>query len=100
MIEILNPSNNTDIISNIQNLNINSDKEKEQVQKNINNNLNNNWWYPSKNGKKRILWAGTHIHQSNGYSRVMYYITKYLGAYDDIELTIYGFQSKSDIFKK
>uniref|UniRef100_A0A6C0CEG7 Glycosyl transferase family 1 domain-containing protein n=1 Tax=viral metagenome TaxID=1070528 RepID=A0A6C0CEG7_9ZZZZ len=93
MIEILNPSNNTDIISNIQNLNINSDKEKEQVQKNINNNLNNNWWYPSKNGKKRILWAGTHIHQSNGYSRVMYYITKYLGAYDDIELTIYGFQN-------
>jgi len=51
------------------------------------------WWYPSKNGKKRILWAGTHIHQSNGYSRVMYYITKYLGNYDDIELTIYGFQN-------
>jgi len=90
MIEILNPSNNTDIISNIQNLNINSDKEKEQVQKIINN---NSWWYPPKNGKKRILWAGTHIHQSNGYSRVMYYITKYLGAYDDIELTIYGFQN-------
>jgi len=53
----------------------------------------NGWWYPSKNGKKRILWAGTHIHQSNGYSRVMYYITKYLGNYDDIELTIYGFQN-------
>jgi glycosyltransferase involved in cell wall biosynthesis len=51
------------------------------------------WWYPSRNGKKRILWAGTHIHQSNGYSRVMYYITKYLGNYDDIELTIYGFQN-------
>jgi glycosyltransferase involved in cell wall biosynthesis len=90
MIEIINPSNNSDIISNIQNLNINSDKEKEQVQKIINN---NSWWYPPKNGKKRILWAGTHIHQSNGYSRVMYYITKYLGAYDDIELTIYGFQN-------
>lgn len=54
---------------------------------------NNNWWYPSKNGKKRILWAGTHILQSNGYSRVMYYIAKYLGNYDDIELTIYGFQN-------
>jgi glycosyltransferase involved in cell wall biosynthesis len=52
-----------------------------------------NWWYPPKNGKKRILLAGTHIHQSNGYSRVMYYITKYLGNYEDIELTIYGFQN-------
>ena len=57
------------------------------------NNNNNNWWFPSKNGKKRILWAGTHILQSNGYSRVMYYITKYLGNYEDIELTIYGFQN-------
>ena len=51
-------------------------KEKEEII------INNNWWYPSKNGKKRILWAGTHIHQSNGYSRVMYYITKYLGNYE------------------
>jgi glycosyltransferase involved in cell wall biosynthesis len=63
----------------------------------INNDLslnnNNGWWFPSKNGKKRILWAGTHILQSNGYSRVMYYITKYLGKYEDIELTIYGFQN-------
>jgi len=60
---------------------------------NISSNDNNSWWFPSKNGKKRILWAGTHIHQSNGYSRVMYYIAKYLGNYDDIELTIYGFQN-------
>jgi glycosyltransferase involved in cell wall biosynthesis len=60
---------------------------------NNNTNVANGWWYPSKNGKKRILWAGTHIHQSNGYSRVMYYIAKYLGNFDDIELTIYGFQN-------
>ena len=60
----------------------------------INPTLNkSSWWYPSKNGKKRILWAGTHIHQSNGYSRVMYYIAKYLGNFEDIELTIYGFQN-------
>jgi glycosyltransferase involved in cell wall biosynthesis len=54
---------------------------------------NKNWWYPSKNGKKRIMWCGTHPIQSNGYSRVMYYIGKYLGQYKDIELTIYGFQN-------
>jgi len=52
-----------------------------------------NWWKPSSNGKKRIMWCGTHPIQSNGYSRVMYYIGKYLGKYKDIELTIYGFQN-------
>ena len=65
----------------------------EVKENNENNTIFNSWWYPSKNGKKRILWAGTHVHQSNGYSRVMYYIAKYLGNYDDIELTIYGFQN-------
>ena len=86
----------------ITNTNTNNDiiEVKEEVITNININepkqeiiSNTKWWYPSKNGKKRILWAGTHIHQSNGYSRVMYYITKYLGNYEDIELTIYGFQN-------
>ena len=52
-----------------------------------------NWWKPSSNGKKRIMWCGTHPIQSNGYSRVMYYIGKYLAKYKDIELTIYGFQN-------
>lgn len=53
-----------------------------------------NWWYPSKNGKKRIMLCGTYpIGASNGYSKVVYYISKYLGIYDDIELTIYGFQN-------
>ena len=51
------------------------------------------WWKPSSNGKKRIMWCGTHPIQSNGYSRVMYYIGKYLAKYKDIELTIYGFQN-------
>ena len=54
---------------------------------------NQKWWYPSLNGKKRIMWCGTHPVQTNGYSRVMYYIGKYLGKYKDIELTIYGFQN-------
>jgi glycosyltransferase involved in cell wall biosynthesis len=56
-----------------------------------------NWWYPSKNGNKRIMWCGTHPIQSNGYSRVMYYISKYLGKYKDIELTIYGFQNFNNV---
>lgn len=54
---------------------------------------NDNWWYPSKTGNKRIMLCGTHpIGQTNGYSRVMYYISKYLGEKTDIDLTIYGFQ--------
>lgn len=45
-------------------------------------------------GKTRVLFCGTYpIGQSNGYSRVVYYIAKYLGLKDDIKLTIYGFQN-------
>jgi hypothetical protein len=97
---ILNNNSKKEVITNT---NTNTNTINEPKQEVITNNdiievkeeiiSNNNWWYPSKNGKKRILWAGTHIHQSNGYSRVMYYITKYLGNYEDIELTIYGFQN-------
>jgi len=65
----------------------------EETKKEIVEETKKEWWYPSKNGKKRILWCGTHPIQSNGYSRVMYYIAKYLGTYEDIELTIYGFQN-------
>jgi glycosyltransferase involved in cell wall biosynthesis len=55
---------------------------------------NGNWWKPSANGKKRIMLCGTYpIGTSNGYSKVVYYISKYLGTYDDIELTVYGFQN-------
>jgi glycosyltransferase involved in cell wall biosynthesis len=84
----VNANDNANVNANV-NVNVNAND-------NVNDNVNindNNWWYPSVNGKKRILWAGTHIHQSNGYSRVMYYITKFLGSYEDIELTIYGFQN-------
>jgi len=52
------------------------------------------WWYPSRNGKKRIMLCGTYpVGASNGYSKVVYYISKYLGIYEDIELTVYGFQN-------
>ena len=57
----------------------------------------NNVATESKDGKSdklRVMLCGTYpIGQSNGYSRVVYYIAKYLGKYDDIKLTIYGFQN-------
>lgn len=49
---------------------------------------------PSEPRKTRVMFCGTYpIGQSNGYSRVVYYVSKYLGVKDDIELTIYGFQN-------
>ena len=50
-------------------------------------------------GQLRVLFCGTYpIGQSNGYSRVVYYIAKYLGAKQDIALTIYGFQNFQQTF--
>lgn len=44
--------------------------------------------------KIRVLFCGTYpIGQSNGYSRVVYYVAKLLGRKEDIQLTIYGFQN-------
>jgi len=52
------------------------------------------WWKPSVNGNKRVMICGTYpISASNGYSKVIYYISKYLGLCEDIDLTIYGFQN-------
>lgn len=49
---------------------------------------------PKEPGKTHVLFCGTYpIGQSNGYSRVVYYIAKYLGLKEDIKLTIYGFQN-------
>jgi glycosyltransferase involved in cell wall biosynthesis len=48
--------------------------------------------------KKRICIAGTYpVNQSNGYSKVVYYTAKHLAKYEDIELTIYGFQNFKQI---
>jgi len=42
----------------------------------------------------RVLLCGTYpIGQSNGYSRVVYYIAKFLGAKTECSLEIYGFQN-------
>ena len=36
------------------------------------------WWKPSNNNKKRVMLCGTYpIGTSNGYSKVVYYISKY-----------------------
>jgi glycosyltransferase involved in cell wall biosynthesis len=44
--------------------------------------------------KKRILFCGTYpTGQSNGYSKVVYYIAKHMGDYDDVEFSIWGFQN-------
>ena len=50
---------------------------------------------PGSDKKKiRVMLCGTYpIGQSNGYSRVVYYIAKHLGLKEDIQLTIYGFQN-------
>lgn len=48
----------------------------------------------NRSKKTRVLFCGTYpMGQSNGYSRVVYYIAKYLGIKEDIELSIYGFQN-------
>lgn len=77
--------------------NPNENKKIEMVNSsnlNIIQNNNISTWTPSKTGNKRILFCGTYpIGQSNGYSRVVYYISKFLGEKTDIDLTIYGFQN-------
>jgi len=51
--------------------------------------------YPNDSKKLRVLFCGTFpIGQSNGYSRVVYYISKYLGRHeDDLQFSVYGFQN-------
>ena len=51
--------------------------------------------YQNDSKKLRVLFCGTYpIGQSNGYSRVVYYISKYLGRHeDDLQFTVYGFQN-------
>lgn len=51
--------------------------------------------YQNDSTKLRVLFCGTYpIGQSNGYSRVVYYIAKYLGRHeDDLQFTVYGFQN-------
>jgi len=69
--------------------------EKSQINV-VSKEIKKNWWTPSKTGNKRIMLCGTYpIAASNGYSKVVYYISKHLGKCEDIDLTIYGFQNFS-----
>ena len=57
-------------------------------------NKDEKWWKKPDTNKTRVMLCGTYpIGTSNGYSKVVYYIAKYLGEYNDIDLTIYGFQN-------
>ena len=77
--------NDTKDTNNTNNTNNTNDTNKEE---------STGWWKKSEDGKKRVMLCGTYpIGTSNGYSKVVYYIAKYLGMYDDISLTIYGFQN-------
>jgi glycosyltransferase involved in cell wall biosynthesis len=40
----------------------------------------------------KVVLFGTHPHQYNGYSKVVYELTRRLGMFDDIKLYVYGFQ--------
>lgn len=42
---------------------------------------------------KKVLLFGTHPKQFNGYSKVVYELAQSLSKFDDIELTIFGFQN-------
>jgi len=91
------PINIYDLVKSTQiigeeSLNKSIDTEKDGNKEDITENTG--WWKKSPDGKKRVMICGTYpIGTSNGYSKVVYYISKYLGSYDDISLTIYGFQN-------
>lgn len=48
---------------------------------------------PTDNAYKVMLCGTYPIGQSNGYSKVVYQIARYLGRKKDVQLTIYGFQN-------
>lgn len=50
-----------------------------------------------KSDKYRILFCGTYPKASNGYAKVCYYISKYLGNYKDIKWDVWGFQNYNQV---
>lgn len=46
--------------------------------------------------QRKVLLCGTHPYQFNGYSKVVYELSKELAKYDDIKLYIWGFQNFYD----
>lgn len=43
---------------------------------------------------RRVVLCGTHPDQTNGYAKVVYGLARALSAYDDIDLRVFGFQSR------
>ena len=43
--------------------------------------------------QRKVLLCGIHPYQFNGYSKVVYELSKELAKYDDIKLYIWGFQN-------
>jgi len=43
--------------------------------------------------KTRIIFCGTHIQQYNGYSKIVYEVLDKLAIYNDVEITLFGFQN-------
>ena len=62
-------------------------EEKKQVEEKWN----------SKSDKLRILFCGTYPKASNGYAKVCYYISKWLGTYKDISWNVWGFQNYGQV---
>lgn len=52
-----------------------------------------NKWNSKVTDKVRVMFCGTYPVNANGYSKVVYYMAKNMARYDDIQLTIYGFQN-------
>jgi glycosyltransferase involved in cell wall biosynthesis len=46
---------------------------------------------------KRVLLCGSHPHIFNGYSKVMYELINQISTYDDIHLTVFGFQLHKEL---
>ena len=44
----------------------------------------------------RVVLCGTHPSQYNGYSKVVYELSKYLGKCSDVDLTVFAFQNFYD----
>lgn len=55
--------------------------------------LTENRWNAKNGDQVRVLFCGTYPINANGYSKVVYYMAKNMAKYDDIKLTIYGFQN-------
>ena len=53
------------------------------------------WEQPSN--KYRVLFCGTYPKASNGYAKVCYYISKWLGNYKDISWNVWGFQNYNQV---